>query len=402
MPKKRRFGRVRQLPSGRWQARYPGPDGKDHTAPFTFKTKREADQWLTLKEADIKRGDWLDPAAGALPFAEYAAEWIEHRDLSPKTLELYEGLLRSHLNPTFGEMGLGEIKEEHVRRWRAERLKAGPTSASPFGPVTVAKGYRLLRAILNTAVRDKRIKENPCQIDGAGKESSAERPVLSVAEVYRLADAIAPRYRALVLLATFGNLRWGELAGLRRRNLDLDNGTVRVDETVYELGPLVKGTPKSEASRRKVAIPDLIVPDLRRHLKEFSASGPDGFVFVGVKGGQLRRSNFSKPWAQALDAAGLPRGLHVHDLRHTGNTFAAETGASLAELMNRMGHSSTRAARIYLHARQERDKEIASTLGKMVARELKRSQRAEKTGPAKETADARSGTQRARSRKKSR
>jgi integrase len=246
--------------------------------------------------------------------------------------------------------------------------------------VVVAKGYRLLRAILNTALRDKRIKENPCQIEGADKESSPERPVLSVAEVYRLADAIVPRYRTLILLATFGNMRWGELAGLRRRNLDLDAQSVRIDETVYELGPLVKGTPKSEASKRKIAIPELIIPDLRRHLEDFAAPGPDGFVFVGVKGGQLRRSNFSKPWARALDAADLPRGIHVHDLRHTGNTFAAETGASLAELMSRMGHSSTRAARIYLHARQERDKEIATTLGRMVKRELKRSQKQKKPG----------------------
>lgn len=378
MAKKRRFGRVRQLPSGRWQARYPGPDGKDHSAPYTFKNKRDADQWLTLKEADIKRGDWLDPAAGAIPFREYAAEWIEQRDLSPKTLELYEGLLRSHLNPTLGDTGIGDIKEEDVRKWRAERLKSGPKSLPPFGPVTVAKGYRLLRAILNTAVRDKRIKENPCQIEGADKEVSPERPVLNVAEVFKLADAIVPRYRALILLATFGNLRWGELAGLRRRNLDLDAGTVRIEETVYELGPLVKGTPKSEASKRKVAIPDLIIPDLRQHLKEFAAPGPDGFVFVGVKGGQLRRSNFSKPWARALDSAGLPRAIHVHDLRHTGNTFAAESGASLAELMRRMGHSSTRAARIYLHARQERDKEIAAALGTMAKRELTRSQETDK------------------------
>ena len=389
MATKRRFGRVRQLPSKRWQARYPGPDGKDHNASFTFKTKRDAEQWLTLKEADIKRGDWLDPEASAVAFKEYAANWVDQHELSPKTLELYEGLLRNHLNPAFGGMGIGDIKEEHVRKWRAERLKAGPKAKKPFGPVTVAKRYRLLRAILNTAVRDKRIKENPCQIEGADKGSSAERPVLSVAEVFRLADSIAPRYRALILLATFGNMRWGELAGLRRRNLDLEAGTVRVDETVYELGPLVKGTPKSEASKRKIAIPDLIIPDLRQHLATFAAEGPDGFVFVGVRGGQLRRNNFSKHWANALDAAGLPRGVHLHDLRHTGNTFAAEAGASLAELMSRMGHSSTRAARIYLHARQERDKEIATTLGRMVKRELKRSQKKKK--PSDKPAN-RSGT----------
>src|SRR5690606_39059213 len=298
MAGRRRFGRIRRLPSGRWQARYPGPDGRDHTAPHTFPRKRDAEQWLTLKEADLRRGDWLDPAAGAIPFAAYAAEWMEDKELSPKTVQLYELLLRRHLNPTFGEMNIGDIREQDVRRWRASRLKAGPNSDPAFGPVTVAKAYRLLRAILNTAVRDKRIKENPCQIPGADRESSPERPVLSVAEVFRIADAITPRYRALVLLATFGNLRWGELAGLRRKNLDLDAGTVRVEETVYELGTLVKGKPKSEAGRRTVVLPDLIIPDLRKHLDEYAQPGPNGFVFVGVRGGRLRRSNFSKTWAQ--------------------------------------------------------------------------------------------------------
>ena len=127
----------------------------------------------------------------------------------------------------------------------------------------------------------------------------------------------------------------------RRRRLDLDSQCVRVTETVYEFGQLVKGTPKSRASNRTVVLPELIVPELRRHLDTFAGDGPDGFVFVGVKGGQLRRSNFSKPWARALAKAGLPA-VHVHDLRHTGNTLTGEASASLAELMNRMGHSSTR------------------------------------------------------------
>ncbi len=147
---KRRFGRVRKLPSGRWQACYPGPDAKDHTASYTFTTKRDAEQWLTVREADIKRGDWLDPAAGAVPFAEYATEWTEDRELSPKTAQLGELLLRRHLNPAFGQMAIGDIREETVRKWRAARLKAGPSSEPLFGPVTVAKAYRLLRAILNT------------------------------------------------------------------------------------------------------------------------------------------------------------------------------------------------------------------------------------------------------------
>jgi integrase len=239
-------------------------------------------------------------------------------------------------------------------------------------------------------VRDKRIRENPCQIKGADRESSPERPVLSVAEVYRLADAIEPRYRALILLATFGNLRWGELAGLRRRNLDLGKRIVRVVETVYELDRLIKGTPKSEASIRKITLPELIIPELRRPLETFTPPGADAFVFVHVQGGQLRRSNFSKAWARALGKAGLPSSVHVHDLRHTGNTLTAEAGASLGELMTRMGHSSTRAAKVYLHAREERDRQLADVLDRMARRELKRSGRARKV--------TQSGMQRARGR----
>jgi len=168
-------------------------------------------------------------------------------------------------------------------------------------------------------------------------------------------------------------------------------------ETVYELDRLVQGTPKSEASTRKITLPELLMPELRRHLETFTASGPDAFVFVHAKafvhakGGQLRRSNFSKSWAGALGKAGLPSGVHVHDLRHTGNTLTAEAGASLAELMTRMGHSSTRAAKVYLHAREERDRHLADVLDRMARRgELKRS------GTARNV--SRAGTQRARGR----
>ncbi|MEU3229632.1 tyrosine-type recombinase/integrase [Nocardiopsis alba] len=379
--KTRAFGNIRPLSSGRFQARYRSPDGRMRPAPTTFATKKAAQRWLTLKEAEIAQGDWFAPEVGALPFGEYAAEWIEHRDLTRKTRRTYEDLLRLHLEPTFGNVLLSEIKESDIRRWRSSRLRR------KTGRAQVPKAYRLLRAVLNTAVKDRLIRENPCQIDGAGLEETEERPVLSVTEVFELAAAIKPRYRALVLLATFGSLRWGELAGLRRRHLDLDARTVRVRETVSDVGGLYRGKPKSRAGHRTVSLPELVVPDLRRHLDEYSAPGPDGFVFVGVRGNQLRRGNFSKYWADACEAVGL-EDVHLHDLRHTGNTYAAEAGASVRELMKRMGHSSPRAAMIYLHARDEREREIADRLGERVAEEL-RANRAEDDGEEPSSTGAR-------------
>ena len=108
-------------------------------------------RWLTLKEAEIKRGDWIDPDRGSVTFGDYAEQWLEDRVLKVRTVDLYRALLRNHLLPTFGGLSMAAIDEATVRRWRKERLDAGSRAARPFGPVTVAKAYRLLHAIFVTA-----------------------------------------------------------------------------------------------------------------------------------------------------------------------------------------------------------------------------------------------------------
>jgi Phage integrase, N-terminal SAM-like domain len=174
--KSRQFGNIRKLPSGRYQARYRGPDGKLRSAPNTFERKSDAAKWLSFKEAEITKGEWIAPELARQPFREYSEQWMRDRVLKVRTAELYQGLLSNHLLPTFAALGMGDIDEGTVRRWRKERLEAGKTAKRPFGPVTVAKAYRLLHAIFTTAVEDDRIvSRNPCRIAGAGKEESEER-----------------------------------------------------------------------------------------------------------------------------------------------------------------------------------------------------------------------------------
>ncbi|MEU5092389.1 tyrosine-type recombinase/integrase [Streptomyces sp. NPDC021356] len=359
--KRRQFGRVRKLPSGRYQARYVGPDGLLRPAPETFRTKREADEWLADKQTEMRRGDWHDPDAGKVSFGSYASAWINERELTVRTRQLYESLLRLHLEPTFGGVNVAEISPPFVRRWRADKLAAGT------GPTTVAKAYALLRAIMATAVSDQMIRRNPCQIKGASTVHTPERPTATVQEVYALADAVQSRYRALVLMAGFLGLRWGELVGLHRRDVDLDHGTVRVRRAVAELnnGEREIKAPKSAAGKRTVSIPAAIVPDIRDHLARYAEPGADGRVFIGAKGATPRRNHFNRLWHKACDQAGI-KGLHFHDLRHTGNTLAASTGASTRELMARMGHSTARAALIYQHASAERDRLIADAVSGLV------------------------------------
>ncbi|WP_308369220.1 MULTISPECIES: site-specific integrase [unclassified Streptomyces] len=194
-----------------------------------------------------------------------------------------------------------------------------------------------------------------------------ERPTATVEEVYALAAAVQPRYRALVLMAGLLGLRWGELIGLHRRDIDLDHQAVRVRRAVAELsnGQREIKAPKSAAGKRTVTIPGVIVSEIRAHLKVYSEPGPDGRIFIGAKGATPRRNHFNRLWHKACREVGI-KGLHFHDLRHTGNTLAASTGASTRELMARMGHRTARAALIYQHASADRDRLITDALSALV------------------------------------
>ena len=364
---RRRFGALRQLPSGQWQARYPGPDGMMRPADKTFRTKTEAAEWLVDKEAEIRAGDWINPEAGKITVAEYGEAWIKERPkLRPKTVQGYSGLLARHIGPYLGAMEIGEVKDPHIRRWRKQLVDAG------VGEATIARAYQLLKSIFNTAVGDELIRRNPCRIKGGAVNETPERPVLTLAQVFNVAGEVPLRYRMLVLMATFASLRWGELIALERRDIDLGACTIRIRRQVVELddGVIQIGPTKSAAGRRVVSFPEALRADLEQHLAEYVEPGQEGRIFTSWEGTVLRRANFQKIWAEAREAAGLSD-VHVHDLRHTGNTLASHSGATLKELMQRMGHSTVRAALIYQHAADGRDRKIAEALDGLIG-ELKR------------------------------
>ncbi|KIF75231.1 integrase, partial [Streptomyces sp. 150FB] len=325
---KRRFGAVRQYRSGRWAASYLDPAGLRRHAAETFPTKTDAEVWLSQIEADLTRGDWTDPDAGAVNFEEYALRWVEERNLAPTSDELYRRLLRLHVLPTFHSVDLDEITSGRVRGWRAERLEA-------TGATTVAKSYRLLKAIMETATDDELIRRNPCRIKGAGKEEAEERPIADVEQVDAVAEAMGPRWRLMVYFAAYGSLRPEEQAELRRsdvtlpdepdelkrrRDISREPVLLRIVRASPELttGRRATGDPKSRAGRRVVVLPGFLTVDVRRHLDWFAAKEEDGLLFVGERGAPFRRSTFGRKWRKARAEVGLPEGFRFYDLRHTG------------------------------------------------------------------------------------
>jgi integrase len=368
--RKRYFGNVRKLPSGRFQARYTAPDSRTYAArrengqSLTFETRADAERWLSLRHSEILRNDWLPPAAPkAVPVTlhKYADAWLGHRDLEDRTREHYVQLLRDHVYPTFGGTPVPAITPALVRTWHA-------TLGERTGPTARAHAYGLLRAIMNTAVADDVVPANPCRVRGAGQTKRVKKIVpASLAELETLTKAMPGKYQLMTLLAAWAGLRFGELTELRRADVDVTNGVVHVRRGVVrtKAGRKVKG-PKSDAGKRVVALPPHLLPVLRAHLREHAAMGRDGLLFPASHGQQLAPSTLYRVFYPAREKAGRAD-LRFHDLRHTGAVLAASTGATLAELMARLGHSTPGAALRYQHAAQDRDRVIADALSMLVA-----------------------------------
>lgn len=322
-------------------------------------TKANALAYLSAIESDLRRGAWIDPRAGKTTLRRYAEEWLDQRnDLAVRTRELYAYLLEHYILPPLGTASLVGLAPSKVRSWHATLARDRPSTA--------AKAYRLLSTILRTAVTDGLLVSSPCKVSGAGVERPSERPVATVREVEALGAAMPDHLRLVVLLATWCQLRRGEILGLRRKDVDLDNAMLRIEQSraITMRGESIVKEPKSAAGRRSIAIPGFLIPDVTKHLERFAGDKPDSLVFNGISGGPLSANVLQTAWQRARASVGRTD-LHLHDLRHTGLTLAAATGATTFELMHRAGHSSSEAAMRYQHATRDRDRIIADALSKL-------------------------------------
>ncbi|MFA5711516.1 tyrosine-type recombinase/integrase [Mycolicibacterium sp.] len=376
MQQRRRFGRIRQCqPSGRWQAAYTGPDGKVYRAPKTFALREDAEGWLSDRRREIDRDLWSAPATeaekrraklqkkAATKFSEYSTQWVttrtvKGRPLKPRTKQHYTQLLDDHLIPAFGAKAIRDITPDMVRRWYAKTLTDKPTLR--------AHTYSLLRTVLETARTEELIASNPCMIRGAGGATRKIKPRPATLEELAVIEAEMPESHQLMIpLAGLLALRFGEIIELRRKDIDTKHGVVMIRRGVVRTDDgWIVGEPKSEAGVRDVAIPPHMLPQITAHLKRYAPNAED-LLFPARNGGYLQPSTLYR-WFYKARAEADRADLRFHDLRHSGAVLAAQTGATIKELMVRLGHSSQQASLAYQHAAQGRDAQIAAALSEMV------------------------------------
>ena len=367
---KRGFAQVTQQRSGRYAVRYCLPNGQRVSAGKTFVRKADAEAWAADRRREIARGKRKGPEK--ITFTAYATTWlagrhVAGRPIKPRTRAHYQDILDSHLLPTFGNRQLGAITPKDVRDWHTATLADKRTMR--------AHAYSLLRTILASAASDDLIDANPARIVGAGRVTRVHKvKPASVTEIGALAAAMPDRLQLAVLLGAWCALRFGETVELRRGDIDLGaevirvrRAAVRVKQDFDEESPRYAyqiGTPKSDASIRDVTIPPHLLPALAEHLVNYTEPGQDSLLFPAEGGEHLAPATLYRHWYKARDAAGRPD-LRFHDLRHSGAVLAAQSGATLAELMGRLGHSTPGAALRYQHTAAGRDRQIAEALSRL-------------------------------------
>jgi len=367
MPRaKRGFAAINRMRSGRYQVRYSDPiTGARLTAGRTFTTKTAAEAWAAERRREIDRGRRAAERPKPTTFAVYAAGWLEGRHVAgrpikQRTREHYQNILDDHLLPTFGNRALAAIRPADVRAWHAATGVDRPTMRS--------HAYSLLRSIFTSAVNDELIDGNPARIVGAGRAQRAHKiKPASIAELAELTAAMPERLQLMVTLASWCALRFGETIELRRGDIDLAAEVIRIRRAAVRTGDgYTITTPESDAGVRDVDIPPHIIPLIEDHLAKYVAGERDALLFpaLGDDNAHLQPSTLYRHWHKARAAAGR-KDLRFHDLRHSGAVLTAATGASLAELMARLGHSTPQAAMRYQHVAAGRGREIAALLSKL-------------------------------------
>jgi integrase len=334
------------------------------TAPHTFADKLAAEAFVVDLRRKIDRGQFFTGAPAKITFAAYADTWLANRQVSGRPLKdrtraHYRAILNDHLVPAFGDKLLSTVTPADVRDWYAAALTDRPTMR--------AHSYGLLKTIMATAVAEERIDANPCRIRGASaaKRLHKIRPA-SPQELTALTAQMPENLQLAVMLSSWAALRFGELVELRRGDIDLDAEVIRVRRAAVRStgGTFSVTSPKSTAGVRDVAIPPHLLPMITDHLERFVGTGADAMIFPTRKGGHLQPSTLARHWYRARAGIGRPD-LRWHDLRHSGAVLAAATGASLPELMDRLGHSTATAALRYQHTVDGRGREIAALLSKL-------------------------------------
>ncbi|WP_328396670.1 site-specific integrase [Streptomyces sp. NBC_00390] len=334
----------------RYRARYIGPDGTEKSKSFPDGQKRLAEKWLSGIEADMTRGQYIDPRAGRLTVRQHAERWLASLSMDPGTFVSTEQRIRLHVLPHLGSRSLDSLRPIHIREW-LRKLEDGGVAAA-YQRVIFAN----LNALLAAAVDDRLIPHNPCRSSSARAPKLEPRRIVPwrPERVLAVRAAVPERYRAMVDLAGGCGMRQGEVLGLAVDDVDFVGGVVHIVRQVKLIaGKQVFALPKG-GKTRTVPLPESVARALETHIAQYPPTAVtlpwrsvDGspvtasVLFRNAEGRAVNRVVFNeRAWRPALDRAGIPRGRGngMHALRHFYASVLLDAGENIKALSEYLGH----------------------------------------------------------------
>lgn len=335
---------VEKTPDGRWRARWRTPDGSAHSKRFT--TQREARTYEASQLLQMGRTPNHPEADRKLTTEALSAQWLDASPhLAPGTIATYKRDLTRYILPEFGQIPAANLTAQRIQQWLSEQ-------STKYAASSVHRHYRTIRTCLAWGVRQGILTGNVADLVQPPRVPKKRPAFLTAEQVERLADEIPHRYRALILVAAYGGLRWSEAIGLRRS--DIDGARILVTSQLQKFGEQwVRGEPKTAAGRRMVALPASIGEELAAHIEQFTGNEPEALVFTNQHGNPIGASFRENVWLPALARAELCTSTHrpgrhpaygpgptFHDLRHTAVALAIASDAHPKAIQARLGHSS--------------------------------------------------------------
>lgn len=301
-----------------------------------FDLKRDAERWIAEQTAGLVTGRWADPKLGKQTLAAYSDDWLARQVTKSSTVETYRSIMRNHLHPAFGGVRLDSITKPMIER----QVRIWTDSAKP---ATVEARYHLLATILSAAVRDKVLPETPCVgINLPEKPTSALLVPIDTTTVLQIADAIAPRFRAFVMVGAGTGMRRGELLGLTLDRVGFEFGTLRVDRqlsrTAGDSGHEFAAVKRPSSVRTIDSVADVVLGSIREHVDQFGTHG-SGLIFTSRTGSPVSTGTLDSAWRRATHEVGT--GATPHDLRHYFASTQLRNGVSAVKVAKLLGHKRT-------------------------------------------------------------
>jgi integrase len=329
------------------------------TAPSTFRSKADANVFLATVEADMVRGHYVDPHAGRVTVSAWSENWLNRPGKRAATVARDRQCIAVFL-PALGSMRLSAVTPAQIQTAVDERSRL-------VAPATMTREFASLRTMFNAAVHADLITRSPARKIALPRIVRPKRATLTPNQLRALVDELPAHYQTLVLTSGVLGLAWQEVIALRIRDIDFDQGTVRVEQTVEELAGQIRFVPegKRPARLRTITAPPFLLAAIPSHLASHRAAvanDSDALVFVGPKGGTLRRRFGERIFRPAVERAGL-QDLTFHGLRHAAASSLVDVGVHPRVMASRIGHGSVKTTmEIYAHASDDADRQAASLL----------------------------------------